>query len=479
MMVAMGLAGCGPDETAQEQRDAGQAFERAQAKVLRVAQGYAGEAADKSLDQYKLEQYRKVESELHGLVNRGTPVQKAATAMALAEVRATQARHHARAALDGTIAPNDGRADYDQVGWANIATMSDQTMSTLLAARQAHNQSQAIRDVDTGPALAHAQQELSALEARRNELNSALAELQQQADQLSARHEQLAASRTGKLNEAEELRRRSLSSAGQARYDLYTQASQLTREADQLGAQVENLNADLGKVRSRMQTLQGQRDKIARQIADAQSLITDIQGRRRDRMAEADRAAQEADRLASELVDQLKQAHSAYTQRVMQQHDQAIGRLGAAVSVLDESLAQAPGSLRDRLRLERAMKQAELAHVARQAATTDAGHADFLSAADTQVQRGFPQAQANQVRAIADAARARSDESRALATAALTKAAEQLADVENIGRNDQVTAGVLRQVVAVNEALADQTGEAPYRQQAQQAQGKLDQLNPE
>ncbi len=482
MIVMMSLVGCSADESSQEQADAGKDFAVARANIVDATQGFIDrESTDTprfagTLTAYQQKELAEAQSQLEGLTGRGSATQQASAAIALAEVRAAQARHAARLALDGRVEQDNPDRPYVKVGWANIATLTEQTMNTLIAVRRAQANAQAMLEVNEAPVLADVQDRLTQLQSRRADINAGLRDLKGQAQQLTADRQRLEQQRLTRLNKAEDLRGRSFASTGQARFDLYTEAATLTRGADQLGAEIEKLNTELQRVRSRVGIREAELAQVEHQIASAQELIGGINTRGNDRQAQAQQFAQQASQLADQLVQQLTQRNREYSEQVMARHDQAISQLSAAVDVLSQAMAQAPGHLRPRLTVEHAIKQAELAHVTRQSGATDASHARFFEAVQSQADQGFPDAQATKIRAMAEAAGARADQSQNQAGTSLTEAAESLSEAADATTNDKVTRAVLTQIVSVNETLAAETGELAYRNAAQQAQDRIDSL---
>jgi len=489
VVMLIGTAGCSPEESAEEQAEVNRELSKAQADIVQATQDYISRPSTDAtrftgtLAEYQQDKYDQAEKQLESVISRGTPAQQAAAAIALAEVRAAQARYAARLALDGRVRnvnPDTGQVNVDEpyvsVGWANIATLTDETMNTLMAARRAQANAQALSTVDHTPALTRAQQHLSQLQDQRAQLTSRLNDRQREVQQFQSEQSKLQQQRQTRRNKAEDLRGRSFSATGQARFDLYTEAADITRQADNLSMRLEKIETELVKLKSQIGVLEAERAKIDQQIAATESVISNVGDQGQDHRTKADKFAQEAAKYADELVRQLKQSNKEYSNQVMARHDEAMTRMNGAVEVLSSALNKAPSHLQDRLSLERAIKQAELAHVARQAALMDASHARFLGAVVEQVDRGFPEAQADAIKTQADAAQARAEESRTQAGTALTTAAEQLASAEGAATDTKVKRAVLTQIIAVNEALAEQTDEVQYQTAADDARQQRNEL---
>lgn len=449
LALAFALPACSPNESGKQQADAKAAFEQAQKKVKEVADGYVADPKQTgyqgTLRDYQRQLLKEASDGLAPLTTAGSPGQQVTAALALANAQATLARFDADDAL---------------VSATNYAGLTDKIIATVVTARSAQTLADTSNKIQNSGSLEAARRNLADTQDQQERVSQQIGKLASQIEQLDVQITDLTGQRDAAMKQAADRRARAFASAGQIRFDLHAGAAELALKADKASGRIDVLAVERNKLDALRQIAEMRKQQLQAGIDAAQRAINEM-GQQGQSLAQAAKLGTDtAVRSADDLASQLQSLSKDYNDNVVARFDSARRHLEQAVKALSAAVGKQPDHAAD-VKLQYAARQAELGHLLRQAAVLYAGHADLMKLIADETKAGFPAAQGDTIRVLAQAAADKAKQGREDADAALSSAEQLLTQAaDSAGENSDTGKAALRQLELVRQAAAGSKAEA-------------------
>lgn len=460
MLPLLALAACSPDENAQAQKEAAEAFVQAMTHVNNATAGYpAGEGApsDGDYDAHRVAELKKAEGILKGLTTKGSNSQKATASMALADV------------LSELAADASARAT---ATWAEHNNACDATLTTLAEAQLAGGVTGKLQGVDlSADSDQFATLRLIANQDR-NDVLSRISQLEKELGEMRRKKDNLDASRKALTLESNDLRVRSHEAKGELRFELHKKSANLSLKADKLGADAERLGQDIAQKEGLLRQEKDKKQLIERQIAGIQRAMGSISSSTQSNQDQAAHSAAQAAALAKELVDELNQLNDNYTKQVRAAYAEATDYTQRAFEASQNANRFARGSTKRIVRDALARRAMSNALRWQEAATADSGYAQLIELISNAADTALPEQQAATIREMHAAANEQAKASNDAAVESLKQAADPISNAAENAKDEDKTEALIRKI-GVYATLLDLSGELAYRDQLAEAQGQL------
>lgn len=466
LVTLAALVGCSPDEQAKERADAKSDFDSAYEHLAAATAGYITNTSfTGTLEDFQSQQLEQASAKLTPIIRNGSDDQQVAASVALAAVESARARRIAQRAT---------------IDWAKQSAIGKEMIATLTGAKKAQTLVDAHRALDSSGQLRSANQELATAQQELREADATIRAKQAEIKRRTDRRNQLEKERLAKATKAADLRGRAFESTGQLRFDLHTQASDLTREADRLGVERDKEAMEINRLSAELAIAEIEKRQAEQRIESMQAIIDGYDSRKEKLGMSVDEAAALADQLATDLVNQIKQRAEQHTAEVADPFTQAGEHYAKAIDTLQKARAVADADSRPAVATDLAGLQSELGFITREEAIAHQAYADLLSVIAEQTSSAFPKPQAATIGTMTEDAVRRAAEAKAEAVDALNTASDLLTDAgDAIRGNEEARKLVLRQQVGVLNTIAEMTGELSARQKANGAAAELRELESE
>ncbi len=460
MLALLALAACSPDENAQAQKEAADAFNDAMTHVRNASAGYPagqGQAPDVDYEAFRIKELTEAAKKLEKIKNKGSNAQKSNASMTLSFV------------LSELGADATTRA---ASAWARHQQACDEVRATLARSGLAGELAQTYGSIDTSANSEQLAEMKQTTSRQRNDLLGKVSQIELKLRDLQRQKDKLDAKRKELTLESNDYRNRSYEAKGELRYELYLKSANLSLEADNLGAQAERLGQDIAQLQSDRRDHQHQLRWLDERLAGIQRAMASVTGHSKSYQDHAARSSDEAEALAGQLIEQLGKLNEDHKNRVRAAYAEATGYTRRAGEAAKAGASRAPRLAKRSARATHALRAMANARLHEEAARADAGFAYVVELISDAADESLPAQTAATIREMHAALGEQAKASNDAAVEAYEQAAAPIDHAAENARDEQKTEALVRQV-DLYTTLADLSGELAYREKLDEAKANL------